>query len=237
MYHTSRFYVVDDIFHRLFEVASLLSLASAVLHIRTVPIMSDPAHNVDMFAFSLSVAIAHALAFVRAAEIMICQWWFKTKGLYPESFYNSQRDCVWVGIPTLFFLAASIYSGIEYYGSDEKTKKESDAEDGYHRSLAGEEDKYASATEDDVAIILCLAGVLSGMAVLAIIMFIVLGSWRTIDHKKYALSIMMERNHSLFLRVISQNSLLLLHRYLVPMNIDYAIHRYGEWTMLLLGER
>lgn len=22
----------------------------------------------------------------------------------------------------------------------------------------------------------------------------------------------------------------------VPMNIDYAIHRYGEWTMLMLGE-
>ena len=24
--------------------------------------------------------------------------------------------------------------------------------------------------------------------------------------------------------------------YSVPMNIDYAIHRYGEWTMLMLGE-
>mmetsp|Transcript_8215 Transcript_8215/g.10734 ORF Transcript_8215/g.10734 Transcript_8215/m.10734 type:complete len:577 (+) Transcript_8215:116-1846(+) len=211
MYYASRFYVVDDIFHRLFEVASLVPLASAVLHIRTVPILSDQEHNVDMFAFSLCITIAHAFTLARSVEIITCQKLFHTDGLYEEAYRNSRRDLVSVGVPTLFHLAAAIYSGTQYYGYNEGDDG-SPKYAGESRTLAAAADdpKYGYAQETDVAIFLNLAGALSGTIILLIIVFVVFGGWfgRTVDFQQQ----------------------------FVPMNIDYCIHRYGEWIMLLLGE-
>lgn len=206
MYHASRFYYVDDIFHRLFEVATLVPLATAVLHIRTVPILSDPKNNVDMFAFSLCIAIAHALELVRKVEIIVCQKYFQTEGLYEEAFRHSRRDFFWTGVPTCFFLAAAVYSGVKFYGYDSD-----DSDEG--RALAAAKETTGNTStiyEDDVAICLNLAGALMGPVVMAFTLFVYFGGpWsRNLDVKEY----------------------------FVPMNIDYSIHRYGEWVMLLLGE-
>jgi len=179
----------------------LVPLATAVLHIRTVPILSDPKNHVDMFAFSLSIAIAHVLMLLRSLEVMICQRWFKTQGLYLEAYRNSRRDFIWIGIPTLFFIAASVYAGIQHYGENEGSSS-------YNRKLAASEKTSAGSAEDDLPVYLNLGAIVATQLLLAVLVFLVFGNFRKIDHKEW----------------------------FVPMNIDYAIHRWGEWTMLLLGE-
>jgi hypothetical protein len=57
MHYDARFYTHDDIYHRLFEVAVLVVLATAVLHIRPVEFLSSPSVFVDMFAYCLACVV------------------------------------------------------------------------------------------------------------------------------------------------------------------------------------
>jgi low temperature requirement protein LtrA len=49
VYYDSRFYLNDDVFHRLYEVLVLVSLASACRSIRPYSISNDLKHNIDLF--------------------------------------------------------------------------------------------------------------------------------------------------------------------------------------------
>ena len=53
--------IPKDIVHTTFLMTTLLPLATAILNIRTVPILSDPAHHNDMFLFCLSLTIGYCL--------------------------------------------------------------------------------------------------------------------------------------------------------------------------------
>ena len=186
MFYTSRFYVVDDIFHRLFEVATLIPLAMSILHIRTVPILSDPQHYVDIFAFTLSITIGILLNLTRSVEVMICQHFWNTDGLFPEAYYAGQRDLIF-GVPSLAFaLAATIYSGQQYYGY--KTDSGSDAtgsykdDDGNHRIMADAKAGGTTNDEDDIAIWLSLAGPISNLVLM--FSYILLAFRGSVDFKK-----------------------------------------------------
>ena len=189
MYFDARYYVKDDIFHRCFQVAILVPLATAVLHIRPVSILSDPKNNVDMFAFSLSILIGYVLALVRLIEIMVCAK-IGTEGLYPEAFFSTRRDTIWMLVPTIFYAAATIYSAVQHYGSSSSDGYSLAADDNYtkddHRVLA-ETANTSYAKEDDVAIWICLGGTLASTVFMAFIITVYF-PWhlRTngIDHKK-----------------------------------------------------
>ncbi|KAL7564133.1 hypothetical protein ACA910_021108 [Epithemia clementina (nom. ined.)] len=211
MFYAARFFVVDDIFHRLYEVATLMPLATSVLHIQTVPILSDLKNNIDMFAFTLSISIGVFLNLLRSAEIIICQHYLQTDGLYPEAYYSSWRDIIW-GLPFFCFsLLATIYSAIQYYGNssnDDRAAADMKYDDNHRVLAAGQSDAATEpGSEDDVAIWLSLFGPSSIVVVLFVYVIFVFNR-PTRDNKKYS----------------------------VPLNIDYTIHRYGEWIMLLLGE-
>jgi hypothetical protein len=113
----SRFQIPqNDVYHRLLDVACLMPLATAVGHIRPVPILSDPMRYRDMFIFCLSLTIASLLYICRLVEIMVCAT-RKTPGLYQEAWYMARKLIAMAILPTLFFLAAATYSAMQYSGS------------------------------------------------------------------------------------------------------------------------
>lgn len=69
MYYDARFWNPEDAYHRLYEFAILVVLGTAVLYIRPVEILSDPKNHIDMFVFSLAVALATLMAIGRSVEV------------------------------------------------------------------------------------------------------------------------------------------------------------------------
>jgi Bacterial low temperature requirement A protein (LtrA) len=164
MIYRSRFYVLNDVYHRLFEAAVLLPLATAIWHIRGVKYLSHPEEYRDMFYYTLNIFIAQMLVIVRYLEVMV-----GTKAgaehLHPESFPAGLGNIL-IQLPTaILFLAATIYTGIK--GRDISSDNE-------HRRLgetsasAYEDDSYGS---DDVAIWLCVMA--NMMNILSMILFFV----------------------------------------------------------------
>lgn len=192
MHFDSRFATDDDPYHRIFEVVMLCILATAVLHIRTVDIMSHPSVHAEMFVFSLSSLLASVFSILRYVEV-----WIWVIG-QPSAKTAAKKDILRKVVPTIFFLAATIVSGADYY-------PQSDNDSAFGRFLAGDGSSSGSEiSTNDVPIYLCLAATLSYFVWLCLeVSFCVGGDFKQVT---------------------------------VPMNIDFAIHRYGEWTMLMLGE-
>jgi hypothetical protein len=68
-YFDSCFVVEDDLCHRLLEIGFLTALASAIVHTKTVDILSHPSDYIDMFAMSLSLLISFFFTILRQVEI------------------------------------------------------------------------------------------------------------------------------------------------------------------------
>lgn len=113
MYFDSRFFTRDDMWHRIYEFAVLVVLATAVLHIRPVSILSDSENNIDMFAYCISIAIGNFLAIGRMVEIMI-----SVEG-EPVAKVVARRDLILLLGSTSFFVAAAVVSGGKYFGRDD----------------------------------------------------------------------------------------------------------------------
>lgn len=197
MYYGSRYFVGDDVWHRLYEIFTIAAVGTAVVHIRPVALLGDPEKNVDMFAFCSALVVANILHFGRLVEVMIFQK-VGSPGLYPEAFLAARRDSFWVAFPALLYVAAMAYTAVQYYGSHESYAN------GESRALA--DAKEITYEEDDTAIWLCLGGAVASVAGTGFVIIFCVPTDGS--HRKFT----------------------------VPMNIGYCIHRYGEWTMLMLGE-
>lgn len=216
-FYDARFVVFEDFFHRLKELATLVVLASAVLHIRTIDVMANGEENPDTFVFCLIILIGNFLTGLRYLEV-----YFMGIG-QPVIRGEAKR---WLKMTLPYFavlLVATALAGVKYYGSSNSKKDTehnfeengshnddiSHNEDGYQRSLAGSSTSYHDGLENynyDVPIYLVLAGIIFKWIYLAIdIRFCFPGGGR---HKECV----------------------------VPINVDFTIHRNGEWNMLMLGE-
>lgn len=113
LFYDGRYYVGNDLYHRGFEIAILLALATSILHIRPVSILSNP-DNEDMFLFCLGMVIAYVLALTRYVEV----WYFAYKGasqLYPEAAIASKRDVVSILCSLAFYIAAMVYAAVKHF--------------------------------------------------------------------------------------------------------------------------
>lgn len=93
-------------------MAGYVALASAVVDIRPVSVMSDTRHNVEMFAFCVSILAAYSLSILRTIEL-----YFMGVGEQPLLKTMSMQEA---RMKLLFFpfpLAAAIISGMDYFGS------------------------------------------------------------------------------------------------------------------------
>jgi hypothetical protein len=182
MFYNARFFIPDDAFHRYYEFAGLVVLATAVLHIRPVSILENSADNVDMFTYALSIALANVLTMGRALEVMLT-----VKG-EPAAKAAARRDLLWFFPMLFFYVAAAIVSGLEFYGKDSGNHSDGDGYSSYesdynsteynsteygddsHRSMAAAEtattDYHAEA--NDLPIWLILAGGMTNIAGMAL---------------------------------------------------------------------
>lgn len=136
MFYDSRFYTQDDIWHQFFEVGVLVVLATAVLHIRPVEFMSNPSKYVDTFAFSLTCVVANLCTIWGHVEIY---FWVDGGN---EAKLSARRDMINKVFPTIFYLAAAIVAGMEYYSNP----SENDQDGGGYRSLADENGTEADSS-------------------------------------------------------------------------------------------
>jgi hypothetical protein len=191
--YDARFYVGDDLSHRFYEVAVFLAIASSILHIGPVSVLSHPAESPEMFAFSVSLTVGYFLAIGRFVEVCVCQR-LGCKGLYPEAFAAALHNSTTFLPPLALYTAATIYSGVQYYsyanshsdyssssgylndtahGTDygENATSELNATDALvegddnasHRQLASTTSVAYSTPTDDVTIWLLLAGAVSSI--------------------------------------------------------------------------
>ena len=219
LYYEARYIVKDDLYHRLTDTAIVLVVAAAVLHIRPVAVLSDPRGNTEMFVFCLAQLVACLLQFIAEIELYMC-----AKGDRTAIQKGALRTVQMRILPFLCFLSAAIVAGYYYYDTDDSTNSGSGS---YRRVLAGDDgtastynnsnNSTTTTTNDygeydtrpfqsDVPIWLCLAA-----PIVQSLSFVASIQWffpNDGSHKQM----------------------------FVPINIDFLIHRNGEWTMLLLGE-
>jgi hypothetical protein len=121
LFYDSRFYVLDDVWHRGYEITMLTALATVVLHIKPVAVLSHPTQTMDMFVYCVGLCVAYFLALGRLVEIMICQRCGAAKadstetGLYPEAYDAARKDLWSFSGAGFFYVAAAIYTGIQYF--------------------------------------------------------------------------------------------------------------------------
>mmetsp|Transcript_8766 Transcript_8766/g.25212 ORF Transcript_8766/g.25212 Transcript_8766/m.25212 type:complete len:582 (+) Transcript_8766:182-1927(+) len=219
LYYDARYYTRDDLWHRLYDLATIITLATAVLHIRSVDILSTPEENMDMFIFALSVAIGMLLSIGRFVEIII-----NVEG-QEVAKVASKRDVVYLIVSFGFYLSAAIVAAVKHFGDDDDDSAGTDAyygstdtykndttqhDDGHLRFLAAAaDDSYGSTTkpdETDLPIWLCIGGAVTvNIGLIVLVCFLLPSNGR---HKEVT----------------------------VPMNVSFTIHRYGEFVMLMLGE-
>ena len=175
-FYDAKFVVGDDIFHRLFELVFLVVLATAVLHIRTVDIMSNGAGEVSMFAFCLVILIANILNLARTGELYCFG-----SGSVVNGRKLMQEECKRVSMMNLpyvmFILSATVVAGLEYYGNNssgsiQKEYPVQSAGNYSHRVLAGANSSSSAATQEhtssDLPVWLLLAGYVLRTVIMAV---------------------------------------------------------------------
>jgi hypothetical protein len=189
VYYDSRFYYVNDYYHRIYEIFFLSTIATMILHIRSYEVLSHPNQYPDMFIFCLSVTIAFTLALGRYVEIIICFKYFErySSGLHIEAYYSALRDLYGHVVAHLCIVTATIYTGIQYFheasrikvnisypSSSASTNNEtnytniSQVDDSHHRFLAESNistaPTYNSDPPDNIPIWLLLGAVAASCA-------------------------------------------------------------------------
>jgi hypothetical protein len=149
MGYDARFVVEDDLYHRFFEIAALAALASAVVHIRPVEILSDPSHHLAMFGFSLSMVVAQVLQILRYVEL-----YFAGKGERQVLKTLSKREVGMLTMLLVLQIAATVIAGMAYFGKDHDDRLRSLAEvaatTASTTEYEGETSNYEAATETSV---------------------------------------------------------------------------------------
>jgi hypothetical protein len=229
MYYDSRFCVHgDDIFHKVYEFAVLIALGTAVLYIRPVPILQNP-NNIDLFAYTLCTTICHTLATGRIVEV-----WFNVHG-QPAAKTSAKRDLRYYALSLLFYISATIVSGVAYDTTTNKNETmntttttsssstlnvsdyDTTDDDQDHRGLADSSSPSSTSSYGS-------------------------GDYNIVyDTQQQDNTVWLLAAGSFSFQLLIGIMILLLppggkHKEIsVPMNIDFCIHRYGAWTMLMLG--
>jgi hypothetical protein len=113
MFYDARFDSGRDLYHRFSEFLVLVVLATAVLYIRPVTIMSTTSDNEDMFVFSLCITLSSILAIGRSIDIK------RNVDGDLAAKRTSEYEFKWYGLMTAFYASAMIVSAVDYFGSSD----------------------------------------------------------------------------------------------------------------------
>ena len=203
----------DDTFHHLFQVFHLCFLATAVVHIRPVETMRNPYKYPDMFGYSIGVLFIALCNIYRSIEIM-----FKVVGDEAAAKTSERKYLVGYILQFICYLAASCVAGVALFRNSDELDVDATTIGGQRnmmsisnvcsRILSTQRRDLVddSSSKTDTPILLCLTGWILSVCILLLRSFFF--EEKDGGHKKHN----------------------------VPMNIEYILHRFGELTMLLLGE-
>ena len=119
----ARFVVEDDLYHRFFEILGLIALASVVVHIRPLEILSNPSDHDAMFVLSLSLAVAWFLQALRFVELAV---WAHGERKLLRTMAIKEVKMLLMGIA--IFTTAAVIAGKDYFaGKDDKDDAYGDA--------------------------------------------------------------------------------------------------------------
>ncbi|CAJ1964791.1 unnamed protein product [Cylindrotheca closterium] len=246
-YHDLTFssrYTVLDHFHRLVWGLKFFSVGVAIIFITPLNLMKDP-KSIEMLFFILAVFLESLINLGLNLEI-----YFKAIGDRTPIKKHSKRMMLIEDLPTLFFYSiALVVATLAYFDIPIFGKKNSGGDDYGNRMLAGGSDvecssggrlllsrmlgasdiacpsgegyrKLAAADDDDGCT--CHTGILLSNDDLPIVFVAV----------AYLFSIIFSFLRQLSLASEEKD----IRDRFVPNNLDYVIHRYGEWIMLMIGE-
>uniref|UniRef100_A0A7S4AHK8 Uncharacterized protein n=1 Tax=Pseudo-nitzschia australis TaxID=44445 RepID=A0A7S4AHK8_9STRA len=213
---------VDDHAHRVLEVVRIFLVSMVVLHIKSVDLLMDP-KSVEAFALTTAM-FAETLVHV----LLNLELYWLAEGDTIAIQNQTKRELITHLLPSsLLYLAASIMSGYLYFHDafDHKDGNlyEARSSDGYNTGSDKDDrilgadyaDVVATTTSSssfyswnvaDVPIVLCFVASVTSIAIQGI--------------SAIKLS---PKNPDIRAQI-------------VPMNIDFFIHRFGEFTMLFFGE-
>eukprot|EP00934_Nitzschia_sp_Nitz4_P007472 Nitzschia sp. Nitz4//scaffold31_size150131//3535//5854//NITZ4_002807-RA/size150131-processed-gene-0.124-mRNA-1//-1//CDS//3329547596//7462//frame0 len=217
----------DDVVHRTVEVLDLVILASVVLHIHPASVLSQTHDYVDMFGLSISLFCCWLVRFVKYIELC-----FFARGERELCYVMAVKECKIIAIGLGLYLAAAIIAGKDYFSSsnnsiDTYSDYDSQVHDD-HRLLADFGTNY-NATDDDGRSGTDYDDHYSSSSETAVLVNHV-PIWLVLVVPIINYVIYFVRFVIIFPNDGSHK------KYMVPMNVDFAIHRMGEWTMLMLGE-
>jgi PAS domain-containing protein len=221
LFYSSR-YTVVDYSHRLFELVRFVFVSFAVLHIKSLDLLADTKHSIEAFSFTLSILLESLMHLGLNCELY-CRGLGDRDAIKNHSMLKIKKQL----LPTsLVYFAAFISAAVLYFGAadnnyEEKTVPsygydiDANVEDtDYRRTLAGGGSPYEESFQSkplweltDLPFTLTAAGYVANIVTTTIRKYRATSGKHGDIHKKF-----------------------------VPNNVDYLIHRYGEWIMLMIGE-
>jgi hypothetical protein len=199
----------DDLYHRFTEAFLFLMVSFAIVHISPLSILQDCRHYPDAFALSLVTAIFSLLSIVMYLEL-----YFFGVGQTSVLKRVAIRDISIRLLPFFFQISATVVAGLTYFGPPLASEQDSkllrhmmQSEIINDRKLSSYQNSENVLYQNDVPIYLLLAAVISSYVTFVISIQIMLPNDGS--HKQFT----------------------------VPLNINFVLHRDGEWIMLMLGER
>ncbi|KAG7349475.1 bacterial low temperature requirement A protein LtrA [Nitzschia inconspicua] len=216
LWYDSRFVYGDDIYHKIFEVIVLAALATSISYISPTEKMSDPSSYVEMFGFSISITFCAFLNIVRSIE---CYFWGRGQRKIIEA--ASLRDLRWKLMLCAFYVSASITSGIAYFNNKDSSYEGSVVEISDGNETASEEhNRIMAAIESGKANVdPCDKSGTTDVPILLLLLGYIFNELYIFVYIRFCIPKNGEHKNST-----------------IPMNIDFVIHRHGEWIMLVLGE-
>ena len=114
----------DDVFHKVFEMAVLVVLATVVGHIGSVGRMANPSKYIDTFGFALGLWLAHILTCIRYIEC-----YFYGRGQRSNVKSVSKRQIMFQILPLVSSAAAAYIAGSAYFGGSGDRRRLAVADD------------------------------------------------------------------------------------------------------------
>mmetsp|Transcript_22852 Transcript_22852/g.45699 ORF Transcript_22852/g.45699 Transcript_22852/m.45699 type:complete len:542 (-) Transcript_22852:333-1958(-) len=219
----SRFEVADDLVHFFWEVLFTLLTAGGVLHMQKVDYLLKTDKYLHMTFFCAANVGGILLMILRYIEVG--QWVNNSEG----SVKAASRKAIYARIPALLLMsAATAITGIAWLQSNEEKKA---TEDDYYTGYAAGGDNSTNTT-------LFAAAYPSGST-----------SYKYTGYGRLEFpTTKLSKHVPIILCLIAWVSGPILyyilnltndaHEYIstsLPMNVDFIMHRYGEYTMLMFG--
>ncbi len=117
MYYDARFTTRPghDVCHRLWEVFQIGVVAAALSRLRSVEVLANLCEHADMFQLSCALSLNSISTILKYLEVACF-----VEG-DPAAKVTAKRDITWRLIPSVFFILATVESGVSFFLKDDAT--------------------------------------------------------------------------------------------------------------------